>query len=201
MHSLESDADRLAFSKWWKDEVVGRQATFAPAFQLTRLDLVPPFHACWSNVKARRDKAAQSMSAAGQVSMASLWEALKDIGESWGVGPEAFAALTTWYGEHFPKSTAFLPQVLSLRDWPDNHADPPGPGDVEGLADQWGASLGRGTADLTHQCASALGLIGIGDVAVVYGVDRRDQLVTVVTCGYPNEKDLHRVSCSSPWTL
>lgn len=194
MECLTSEADRSAFLRWWKEEVAGRQPAFAPAFKLMELDLLPPFHTCWNNIKERRDKAARAMSTAGSASMSQLWDALKDVGDSWEVKHSAFAALSTWYGEHFPKSMAFFPQVMTLQSWPSGQGDPPGPGDVEELAGQWTACFGRGTADPARKCLSALGLIGVGDLPVVYGVDPRDQLVTVMTYDTPSEQDLHRVS-------
>lgn len=194
VETLESEDNKAAFLKWWKDEVLGRQSSFVQAFGLRDAETSPPFHSAWSNIRARRDEAARAMSIAGSLVMAPLWNALKFADENRTISREAFNILSCWYGGHFPQSTAFLPQTLAIRNWPSGQADPPGPCEVEELANQWAAHFGRGALDPARKCASALGLIDVGDATCVYGVDPRDQLVTVVTYGSPSEDDLYRVS-------
>lgn len=194
VQSLEGEDELQAFAQWWKDEVAGRQPAFAPAFELPQLHLVPPFHTCWTAVKARRDEAARALSTAGDSTLRLLWEALGDLGENWAVGREAFTILSSWYGQHFPHTTAFLPHALSLRSWPEADIDPPGPSEIQKLVDQWVGHFGEGATDSARKCDSALGLIEVDDTTLVYGVDLRDQLVIVVTYDTPSEGALDRVS-------
>lgn len=190
---VETDEDRDAFVKWWREEVTGRQQAFSPAYELSRLQLTPPFHTSWSDIKTRRDRAVSILSAVGASASSQLCEAMKSF-DSRAVGREGFELLASWYGEHFPPATAFLPRILDLDNWPSVDPDPPGPREIQELAAQWAAHFGRGIADPAHKCDSALGLIGMGDRTMVYGMDLRDQLVITVTYDSPSDETLNRVS-------
>lgn len=170
-----------------------RQALFSPAYELCKLELLPPFHTCWSDITARRDECARALSTAGRLILPQILGALENVGGNWDVGPDAFRILSSWYGEHFSRATAFLPQIQVLEPGANDPADPPGHREGKCLADQWGRHLGVGTAGRARRCYSALGLIGVGDGTMVYGVDVRDQLVIVLTYGDVDEKTLDRV--------